>query len=434
MPIEIGRIRLNVERPRYRPEGKLRVGEHGVRVRIDDVDRGLCVRRGTEHVDVVGRRVPLHVRHGTRHHDRRERSQRAIGRHGDRIDLRRVRRDIDERLWEQVSIRPAELTPVDEIEAGGHTGRRDMLDDLEVRSVDEEHALVGSGGDADPRVSAQPRDASDHRNLHRGEDRAVPGIEQEDLAVRRGRHETAGANRPEPTDRHTDVAERVNRHPTRVVRGEIGPGDPRDVAVIRRDEEEVAVFERHRGRAGERDGERGADVAVRQDPDVRPGCCDHPVTRRRLRCGPSWLEGHIEGSGRDAPAEPGHPVVAEQCDAPSNHVFRYVRVGPLEGIGRDPVLPVLEELLRRGRVIELVEVRGGRFVQAPRPKREQTDEEDDENDEVTAIEPSATLVRKLVGSIVGSVPTGKSPREHGTDGREDAPDDPAERSHGPRQT
>ena len=75
------------------------------------------------------------------------------------------------------------------------------------------------------------------------------------------------------------------------------------------------------------------------------------------------------------------------------------------GVLVDPVrlavLPVLEELDRRPRVVDLVEVHPHGLAEAERPQEERRDDEDDEEPQVDAAETAAALAGERAGPVEG---------------------------------
>ena len=121
--------------------------------------------------------------------------------------------------------------------------------------------------------------------------------------------------------------------------------------------------------------------------DVQPVA--GPLVRQPIPV-PARLDRGVEDR-RAKVALAGDPVVAPQLDPDGHRVLGQVWVGVLVDAVREAVPPVLEELGGRARVIDLVEVHGGRLGEAPHPQPEGRDDEPDEDPEIEPIELAATL-------------------------------------------
>ena len=95
----------------------------------------------------------------------------------------------------------------------------------------------------------------------------------------------------------------------------------------------------------------------------------------------------------------GHLVRVGHDDAGGDEVLRKHRVRPLVHVARPAVLPVREELGRRARVVDLVEVLAARQVEAPEAEDEGEGDEADEEQRVTAIQATGGLAQVRVRRV-----------------------------------
>ena len=86
------------------------------------------------------------------------------------------------------------------------------------------------------------------------------------------------------------------------------------------------------------------------------------------------------------------PVLAEGHDPDGHRVLGQVRVRPFVDVVGQPVAPVLQELGRGPRVVDLVEVHLVRLVEPPHADGEEADREDGQHPYVEAVQPAASLV------------------------------------------
>ena len=84
-------------------------------------------------------------------------------------------------------------------------------------------------------------------------------------------------------------------------------------------------------------------------------------------------------------------VPAPQDETAGHRVLREVRVGPLVDVVGQAVAPVLEELGRRPRVVDLVEVHLVRLGEPERAQQHRPDHEQDHEQQVELVQPAATL-------------------------------------------
>ena len=132
-----------------------------------------------------------------------------------------------------------------------------------------------------------------------------------------------------------------------------------DRPVARADEELVAVRADRKGpRPGDREGRHQIAALQVEDPDLAPGRDVEPVAGtagRESRIIPARLD-HARKDRDGQLARRGDPVVGEEDDPGRHRVLREVRVGELVDRMGLVVAPVLEELSRGPRVVDLVEV------------------------------------------------------------------------------
>ena len=94
-----------------------------------------------------------------------------------------------------------------------------------------------------------------------------------------------------------------------------------------------------------------------------------------------------------------HPVVAPRDDPERHRVLREMGVGELVDRVGDPVPPVLQELGRGARVIDLVEMHRVRLGEPPHPQAKRGDYEDNEQPDVEPVEAAAELAAERPGPV-----------------------------------
>ena len=183
--------------------------------------------------------------------------------------------------------------------------------------------------------------------------------------------------------------------------------DRPDLAIGRPDEQPVRdAIDRERLRSGngnlddERPGHEviGADGPARDQPQAIPS---------PLRCRCPFVPAGLDDCGRDRYAKFARgrrSVVAPGDDSAGHRVLGEMRVGPFVDVVRDPVPPVLKELDRRPRVIDLVEVHLVRLAEAPDPDRQERHREDGHHPDVELVHPATGFAVQLAGSVPSDGP------------------------------
>ena len=136
-------------------------------------------------------------------------------------------------------------------------------------------------------------------------------------------------------------------------------------------------------------GARAEVVAA--DPRVsrEPQPCARLVAGRDVRV--ARLDQRVVDRGLDR-ARCADPVVAERGDPRRDQVLAEVRVGPLVDVALVAVPPVLEELGRGARVVDLVEVHVQRLPEPERAQHERGHDQHHEQPQVELVEATAALV------------------------------------------
>ncbi len=238
-----------------------------------------------------------------------------------------------------------------ELDRAQDLGRRCVEGDDPIIVEERNDGLAGRGHD---QVLDGAVDLAKGDRIGRDRRRAeVPdGVQRSDVDGR-DRAVAASHEQPEPGLVHSDGAgasdrDRRDQGPrVEVVRAKLGSGD--DVDAV----------------AGSVPGERRISV-----PRL-----DYRVEDR-----------HAELAGG------GDPVVTPRDEAAGHRVLREVRMRPLVDLVAHPVAPVLEELRRGPRVVDLVEVHLVRLGQSEHPHSEHRCEEDDEDPHVELVQPPRRLV------------------------------------------
>ena len=404
LPIR-GRVLLVLVQHHHRGHvGQGRVGVDRIRVRLDDVDRVRAYRAGR------CRHRALDVDHS--------RGEVVVGTPGPgtgqdvgAVDPRRcvALRDDDRELGAFLGrdgrVQRVVLDVVDTHDPADGAAHVQRLRDRARDELDERDPV--GGGDGEPVVAHALGDLADAAHagpaeLQRGgriddDDLAVLGIRRAEARPEHRREPLAVPGDVQSVDRAVHAHERSRID----LDGRPSPGgvecpdiDRPDFAGARPDVQRVprcVVGERdrvgHRKRARElaRGEVVGADLTARRDPQaitLDPAGIGSVVAPR--------LDDRIDH--RDVQLALGtDPVLAERHEAQGHRVLREMRVRPLVDVVAEPVAPVLQELGRRPRVVDLVEVHLVRLVEPPHAHRQQADREDDQHPGVQPVQASATL-------------------------------------------
>ncbi len=141
-----------------------------------------------------------------------------------------------------------------------------------------------------------------------------------------------------------------------------------------------------------------ADVGPRGDVEPVASLEHRPGGARRLF--PAWLDRDV-GDRRAELARRRDRVVPERDQPAGDRVLGEMRVGVLVDRVRLPVAPVLQELGRRPRVVDLVEVHPRRLAETERPHDERRDDDHADEPQVEPVEPAASLAIEEVRAIEG---------------------------------
>ena len=267
-------------------------------------------------------------------------------------------------------------------------------------------ARIGHVVDArqERRAAAAGCEIGDPGEVDRAANRPAVEIDRRQPVGRGGDHECPVVGHEQVVDRVVDGRQRLDgrRPDARPADGDRGQVERRDPSVVVADHELVA-----RRVDGQRAGARGGDgrdqLARAQvvGPDLGPG--------RDVQALAGVLVGRelvdparLDGDGPDRRLEVARRadvVLAPQDETAGHRVLREVRVRPLVDVVGQPVAPVLEELGRRPRVVDLVEVHLVRLGEPERAQQHRPDHEHDHEEQVELVQPAATLRAKRRAAV-----------------------------------